>query len=207
MLVEEQWNNRHGRVWSQQLGHAQVCGQRADEVCRALWPHRDSGGGVFSLRLPDNVHEQLCHSCSWAAGGKWGWYWRDWVWLPQGLGWKRVLNLRSLSILKFCLSIPSLFHPFFWTSGHQGSWRYQGLWLLPPHAPLSLVASPEAIIGPMLATIARSTCAPTDITCQQKSTKALAHVMTFAAGTCLTSPLGYQTNLMVPCRLAKQEQQ
>lgn len=54
-----------------------------------------------------------------------------------------------------------------------------------------------AIIGPMLATIARSTCAPTDITCQQKSTKALAHVMTFAAGTCLTSPLGYQTNLMV----------
>lgn len=49
----------------------------------------------------------------------------------------------------------------------------------------------------MLATIARSTCDSNDIDCQQKSTKALAQVMVFAAGTCLTSPLGYQTNLMV----------
>jgi len=54
-----------------------------------------------------------------------------------------------------------------------------------------------AIIGPMLATIARSTCESNDLDCQQKSTKALAQVMVFAAGTCLTSPLGYQTNLMV----------
>eukprot|EP00438_Fugacium_kawagutii_P006614 Skav212993 [mRNA] locus=scaffold423:290559:297677:- [translate_table: standard] len=47
----------------------------------------------------------------------------------------------------------------------------------------------------MLGTISRSTCG--DMACQQKSTEALAHVMVFAAGTCLTSPLGYQTNLMV----------
>ncbi|CAE7523011.1 SAC1 [Symbiodinium natans] len=54
-----------------------------------------------------------------------------------------------------------------------------------------------AIIGPMLATIADSTCAVGDTQCQENSVKALTHVMVFAAGTCLMSPLGYQTNLMV----------
>eukprot|EP00913_Durusdinium_trenchii_P035660 g33369.t1 len=53
-----------------------------------------------------------------------------------------------------------------------------------------------AILGPMLATISRSAC-DDDILCQQRSMKALTQVMVFAAGTCLTSPLGYQTNLMV----------
>ncbi|CAK9047339.1 unnamed protein product [Durusdinium trenchii] len=53
-----------------------------------------------------------------------------------------------------------------------------------------------AVLGPMLATISRSAC-DDDILCQQRSMKALTQVMVFAAGTCLTSPLGYQTNLMV----------
>ncbi|CAJ1333920.1 unnamed protein product [Effrenium voratum] len=54
-----------------------------------------------------------------------------------------------------------------------------------------------AIVGPMLATMTSDMCDADDITCKKNNVKALTHVMVFAAGTCLTSPLGYQTNLMV----------
>ena len=54
-----------------------------------------------------------------------------------------------------------------------------------------------AILGPMLATMAKSSCG-SDLVCQQRCTRGLAQVMVFAAGTCLMSPLGYQTNLMAP---------
>merc|ERR1712187_1071659 len=45
-----------------------------------------------------------------------------------------------------------------------------------------------AIIGPMLKSIAADT---------NQSVQSLLFIITFAAGTCLTTPLGYQTNLMV----------
>jgi len=56
-------------------------------------------------------------------------------------------------------------------------------------------AAAIAIIGPMLAGMAKSSCSDTE--CIQLQLKALTFVMVFGAGTCLMSPLGYQTNMMV----------
>merc|ERR1712232_803909 len=53
-----------------------------------------------------------------------------------------------------------------------------------------------AIIGPMLVTMLLDSQMESEDD-QTAALKALTWVMVFAAGTCLTTPLGYQTNLMV----------